>query len=333
VAFQRDLSETVTPINEISAMVQGDMQQLDDCIRERLQSDVALINQISEYIIYSGGKRIRPLLLILSTRACGYSGNAHILLSAIIEFIHTATLLHDDVVDESALRRGQKTAHSVWGNAASVLVGDFLYSRSFQMMVDLKSMRIMQILAETTNTIAEGEVLQLLNLKQPDVDERSYMHVIENKTARLFAAACQLGAVIARQTADIEQALHRFGTMLGCVFQIADDILDYDADAQTMGKNIGDDLAEGKPTLPLIYARDLCSAAGREVIDQAVRDGDVSRLDDVMEIIHGCGAMDKARQKAEEIAAGARLVLKPLPASEHRDALASLCHFAIDRDG
>ena len=214
------------------------MRQLDACIRDRLQSDVALINQISEYIIYSGGKRIRPLLLILSTRACGYSGKEHILLSAIIEFIHTATLLHDDVVDESEMRRGQDTAHSVWGNAASVLVGDFLYSRSFQMMVDLKSMRIMQILAETTNTIAEGEVLQLLNLKNPDVDEKSYMNVIENKTARLFAAACQLGAVVARQTADIEQALNTFGNKLGCAFQIADDIMDYDADAMTMGKNI-----------------------------------------------------------------------------------------------
>jgi octaprenyl-diphosphate synthase len=314
-------------------LVDAEMRQLDQCIRERLYSDVLLINQISEYIICSGGKRIRPLLLILSTRACGYSGKEHILLSAIIEFIHTATLLHDDVVDESALRRGQDTVHSVWGNAASVLVGDFLYSRSFQMMVDLKSMRIMEILAETTNTIAEGEVLQLLNLKNPDVDEKSYMNVIENKTARLFAAACQLGAVVARQTADIEQALHTFGTKLGCAFQIADDILDYDADAQTMGKNIGDDLAEGKPTLPLIYAREMCSTAGREISDHAVRQGDVSQLEDVMEIIQGCGAMDKARQKAEEIAAGAKLLLQALPPSEHRDSLASLCSFAIQRQG
>ena len=333
VAFQRDLLQPATPIHEIMQLVDVEMRQLDQCIRERLYSDVLLINQISEYIICSGGKRIRPLLLILSTRACGYSGKEHILLSAIIEFIHTATLLHDDVVDESALRRGQDTVHSVWGNAASVLVGDFLYSRSFQMMVDLKSMRIMEILAETTNTIAEGEVLQLLNLKNPDVDEKSYMNVIENKTARLFAAACQLGAVVARQTADIEQALHTFGTKLGCAFQIADDILDYDADAQTMGKNIGDDLAEGKPTLPLIYAREMCSTAGREIIDHAVRQGDVSQLEDVMEIIQGCGAMDKARQKAEEIAAGAKLLLQALPPSEHRDSLASLCSFAIQRQG
>ncbi len=332
-AFQRDVLQPATPINEIMQLVDAEMSQLDQCIRDRLRSDVVLINQISEYIIYSGGKRIRPLLLILSTRACGYSGKAHILLSAIIEFIHTATLLHDDVVDESDMRRGQDTAHSVWGNAASVLVGDFLYSRSFQMMVDLKSMRIMQILAATTNTIAEGEVLQLLNLNNPDVDEQNYMDVIENKTARLFAAACQLGAVIARQTPDIEQSLNTFGTKLGCAFQIADDILDYDADAHTMGKNNGDDLAEGKPTLPLIYARDMCSSAGRELLDRAVREGNVSLLDDVMEIIQNCGAMDKARQKAEELAAGAQLELQALPPSEHRDTLASLCGFAIDRQG
>ncbi len=331
VAVSHEIIDPDAPIREVLAMVDAEMLQLDHTIRDRLRSDVALINHISEYIICSGGKRIRPLLLILSAKACGYNGKFHILLAAIIEFIHTATLLHDDVVDESALRRGQKTAHSVFGNAASVLVGDFLYSRSFQMMVKIKSMRIMHVLAETTNTIAEGEVLQLLNLKNPEVDEQSYMNVIENKTAKLFEAACQLGAILAGQPDHVERALKDFGNGLGCAFQIADDILDYDADSRTIGKNIGDDLAEGKPTLPLIYARNLTTSAGRDLLDMAIRNSDHSLLEQVMDIIHSTGAMKQARQKAVDIADYALQRLNQAPASEHREALESLCHYAVSR--
>jgi len=318
-------------VSDIPALLKDDMRLLNRCIQERLHSDVALIRQISEYIIYSGGKRMRPTLLILSARACNYRGEKHPLLAAVIEFIHTATLLHDDVVDESALRRGQKSAHSVWGNAASVLVGDFLYSRSFQMMVEVDSRKVMKILAQTTNTIAEGEVLQLLNLGDPEVDENLYMKVIENKTAKLFEAACQLGAVLAAQSLETELALKRFGNGLGCAFQIADDILDYDSDAKILGKNIGDDLAEGKPTLPLIYARNMTSDAGRAVLDQAIRDNDASRMQAVLDIIHSTKALEKARRKAENIADQAANELDQLPDSVYRDSLRSLCRYAVRR--
>ncbi|MCB1571810.1 MAG: polyprenyl synthetase family protein, partial [Xanthomonadales bacterium] len=228
------------------------MSAVNALIRSRLASDVVLINQISEHIISSGGKRLRPMLHLLAARAAGYQGNDHVPLAALIEFIHTSTLLHDDVVDESDLRRGRKTANALWGNAASVLVGDFLYSRSFQMMVELDSMRIMRILADTTNRIAEGEVLQLLNIGNADTSEQAYLDVIERKTAVLFSAATRLGAVLAGLPRDQEEALARYGLDLGYAFQIADDVLDYVSDAETLGKNIGDDLAEGKPTLPVI---------------------------------------------------------------------------------
>ena len=318
-------------VRDILDLLSDDMRLLNQCIRDRLHSDVALIRQISEYIIYSGGKRLRPMLLILSARACHYQGSKHPLLAAVIEFIHTATLLHDDVVDESALRRGQKSAHSVWGNAASVLVGDFLYSRSFQMMVEVDSKKVMEILAKTTNTIAEGEVLQLLNLGDPEVDENRYMKVIENKTAKLFEAACRLGGVLADQPLEIELALKRFGNGLGCAFQIADDILDYDADVSVLGKNIGDDLAEGKPTLPLIYARSLTSEAGRAVLDQAIRDSDNHRMQAVLDIIHSTTALDMARRKAASLADQAAAELDQLPDSEYRDSLQALCHYAVKR--
>jgi len=240
----------------VQALVAAEMQAVNALIRTRLASDVVLVNQVAEHIVGGGGKRLRPLLHLVAARAAGYRGRDQIELAAVIEFIHTATLLHDDVVDESDLRRGRKTANAVWGNAASVLVGDFLYSRAFQMMVELDRMRVMQILADTTNRIAEGEVLQLLNIGNPDTDETAYLNVIERKTAVLFAAATRLGAVLAELSAEQEEALAKYGLDLGFAFQIADDVLDYVSDAGTLGKNVGDDLAEGKPTLPLIYAID-----------------------------------------------------------------------------
>ena len=317
--------------SDVQALVDTDIRQLDQCIRNQLRSNVALINQISEYIIYSGGKRIRPLLLITSAKSCGYSGDLHILLAAVVEFIHTATLLHDDVVDESDLRRGQRSAHSVWGNAASVLVGDFLYSRSFQMMVDAGSMQVMDILAETTNTIAEGEVQQLMNLGDPDVDEHRYMKVIKNKTAKLFEAACQIGAILAQQPDTVVKALKHFGNGLGRAFQIADDILDYQSDSQTFGKNIGDDLAEGKPTLPLIYARQKTDAAGRKVIDRAIQNKDRKLLSKVIDLIKDTGALESARQTAENIAIKAAQELTVLPPSEYRSSLEFLSFYAVNR--
>ncbi|MCW8808044.1 MAG: polyprenyl synthetase family protein, partial [Rhodanobacter sp.] len=239
---------------QVRDLAAADMQRVDALIRQRLASDVVLINQIADHIIASGGKRLRPMLHVLAAGAAGYRGEDHTKLAAIIEFIHTSTLLHDDVVDESDLRRGRKTANALWGNAASVLVGDFLYSRSFQLMVELDDMRIMRILADTTNTIAEGEVLQLLNIGNADVDETAYLAVIERKTAVLFAAATELGGILGGLPDPQVAALREYGMQLGYAFQIADDLLDYVSDAGTLGKNIGDDLAEGKPTLPLIYA-------------------------------------------------------------------------------
>jgi len=236
------IANSPTPLEQIISLSAPDMAQVDECIHQSLQSEVVLINQIANYIVSSGGKRLRPMLLTLCANACGYQGQKHIPLAAIIEFIHTATLLHDDVVDESDLRRGQQSVHAVWGNAASVLVGDFLYSRSFQMMVGLDSMRIMEVLAHTTNTISEGEVQQLLNMGNPEVDQHGYMQVIENKTAKLFEAACRLAAIISGQPESIEDALALYGNRLGAAFQIADDVLDYTGDAETMGKNAGDDL-------------------------------------------------------------------------------------------
>jgi len=249
-----DLSRSIRHFSDVQALASADMARVDGLIRPRLASDVVLINQVAEHIIGGGGKRLRPMLVLLAAQASGYRGHDHVLLAAVVEFIHTATLLHDDVVDESDLRRGRQTANALWGNAASVLVGDFLYSRSFQMMVEADDMRVMRLLADTTNQIAEGEVLQLLNVHNPDTDEAAYLRVIERKTAVLFAAATRLGGLLAGMPAGHEEALARFGLNLGFAFQIADDVLDYVSDAGTLGKNIGDDLAEGKATLPLIYA-------------------------------------------------------------------------------
>ncbi len=324
--------KNINVVDSTNELVADDMRALDQAIRSHLSSDVSLINKISDYIIGSGGKRLRPMLLILAARASGYQGSQHTLLAAIIEFIHTATLLHDDVVDESERRRGKLTAHAVFGNAASVLVGDFLYSRSFQMMIEIDSMRVMQILSSTTNTIAEGEVQQLLNIGDPEVDEDTYMEVIGNKTAKLFEAACQLGAVLNHQDESIETALAHFGRKLGLAFQIADDCLDYEADSETLGKNLGDDLAEGKPTLPLIYARARASLEQQEFLDTVIREGNIDELPRVLEIIHETNALDLAHCRAEEISLEAASSLAILPDTEYRQAMLDICAHAVNRN-
>lgn len=321
-----------SPLDQIIALSAPDMTKVDVCIRDSLQSEVVLINQIANYIVGSGGKRLRPMLLTLCANACDYQGQNHIPLAAIIEFIHTATLLHDDVVDESDLRRGQQSAHAVWGNAASVLVGDFLYSRSFQMMVKLDSMRIMEVLAHTTNTISEGEVQQLLNMGNPEVDQHRYMQVIENKTAKLFEAACRLAAIISDQPATIESALALYGNRLGSAFQIADDVLDYTGDAGTMGKNAGDDLAEGKPTLPLILARERCSEDERELLDEAIRNGGTADLSQVLAIIEKTDSLNTTMACARKMAQEARQALQDLPASPWRVALEQLADYSVNRN-
>lgn len=321
-----------SPLENIISLSAPDMKQVDTCIQESLKSDVVLINQIAHYIVASGGKRLRPMLHTLCANACDYRGQNHIPMAAIIEFIHTATLLHDDVVDESDLRRGQQSAHAVWGNAASVLVGDFLYSRSFQMMIGLDSMRVMKVLADTTNTIAEGEVQQLLNMGDPEVNQLRYMQVIENKTAKLFEAACRLAAIISSQPPEIEQALASYGNRLGSAFQIADDVLDYDGEADTMGKNAGEDLAEGKPTLPLILARERCNEKDRELLDTAIRNGGVEDLNPVLSIIRKTDSINSAMEIARAHAMEARQSLSILRESRWRTALEQLADYSVNRD-
>ena len=317
---------------DVQALAAGEMAAIDALIRQRLASDVVLINRVGEHIVGGGGKRLRPMLHVLAARAAGYSGTLHTQLAAVIEFIHTSTLLHDDVVDESDLRRGRQTANAVWGNAASVLVGDFLYSRSFQMMVELDSMRIMRILADTTNRIAEGEVLQLLNIGNPDTTQRAYLEVIERKTAVLFAAATRLGAVLAGLPPAQEDALARYGLDLGYAFQIADDVLDYASDAHTLGKNIGDDLADGKPTLPLILAIERSAPAQAAMLRQALQAADLAALPQVLAAIHATDALAASRERAHAHARSAREALSALPDSAARAALAVLADHAIDRN-
>ncbi|UGB38595.1 polyprenyl synthetase family protein [Frateuria soli] len=315
----------------VRTLAATDMQRVDTLIRARLASDVVLINQIADHIIAGGGKRLRPMLHVLAAGAAGYAGAQHIKLAAVIEFIHTSTLLHDDVVDESDLRRGRKTANALWGNAASVLVGDFLYSRSFQLMVELDDMRVMRILADTTNTIAEGEVLQLLNIGNADVDEAAYLAVIERKTAVLFAAATELGGLLGGLPAEQVAALRRYGMELGYAFQIADDLLDYTGDADTLGKNIGDDLAEGKPTLPLIYALQQATADETVAMRQAIEHGDLSALDRVLATIRRSGALERTHERAVAHAEAARAALAVLPASPYLQALDALAAYAVER--
>jgi octaprenyl-diphosphate synthase len=315
----------------VRALAAPDMDAIDALIRDRLSSDVVLINQVAEHIIGSGGKRLRPMLHALAARACGYAGDEHVKLAAVIEFIHTSTLLHDDVVDESDLRRGRSTANAVWGNAASVLVGDFLYSRSFQLMVELDRMPVLHILADTTNTIAAGEVMQLLNIGRADLAEDDYLKVIERKTAVLFAAATELGGVLGDLPADQVASLRRYGMELGYAFQIADDLLDYVSDADTIGKNIGDDLAEGKPTLPLIYALQRATPEQADSLRRAIEHGGLDSLDRIIAAIRDSGALERTRERAQRHAASARAALEALPASEYRDALTTLADYAVER--
>ncbi|MBM7456720.1 octaprenyl-diphosphate synthase [Oceanisphaera litoralis] len=319
-------------INKIKQLTELDMQSVNTLILSRLQSDVTLINQLGFYIVGAGGKRMRPQLTVLAARALGYEGEAHITLAGIIEFIHTATLLHDDVVDESDLRRGRDTANALFGNAASVLVGDFLYTRAFQMMTELDNMKIMNILGDATNIIAEGEVLQLMNCNDPDTTEDSYMQVIYCKTAKLFEAATRLAAVLTHQPPDIEQAMLDYGKYLGTAFQLVDDIMDYSSDSHDMGKNVGDDLAEGKPTLPLLHAMAVGNDAQRERIRDAIanRTG-MDHLDEIMGILAETRALEYCQQRAQDEAQKAIDSLKILPDSEHKSALVALAHMAVER--
>ena len=311
--------------------VAADMQRVDDVIRARLSSDVALVRQVAEYIVAGGGKRLRPALLLLAAAAVGYRGSAHHELAAVIEFIHTATLLHDDVVDASELRRGRRTANAEFGNAASVLVGDFLYSRAFQMMLSADSMRVMRVLADATNTIAEGEVLQLMNCHDPDVDEARYLEVIRRKTAKLFEAAARLGAVLSALPAAIEEGLAEYGMRLGTAFQLIDDVLDYSGDATAIGKSLGDDLAEGKPTLPLIRAMACGSAAQAASVRRAIVEGGRDDFARVLEVVRVTGSLEYAREVAVREADAARRALQVLPASKYRDSLLELASFSVVR--
>lgn len=315
----------------IRAIVADDLQAVNDLILRRLSSDVVLINQIGQHIVYSGGKRLRPLLVLLAARAAGYRGDRHIPLAAIIELIHTATLLHDDVVDSSELRRNQDTANALWGNEASVLVGDFLYSRSFEMMVTLESMRVMDVLSHATNRIAEGEVLQLLNCNDPDTTEGQYLEVIHRKTATLFEAGTRLAAVLAGVPQDQEEATARFGRHLGIAFQLVDDALDYQPNNADLGKNVGDDLAEGKPTLPLIRAMHKGTPEQRAHIRKAVEQGGRTQLDLILAAIESTGAIDYTLAFAREQARLAKEAIALLDPSPARNALFQLADFAVDR--
>ncbi len=318
-------------IDEVHKLIKSDMDAVNDTIRRRLFSEVVLINQISHHIINSGGKRLRPVLVLLSARAMGYRGRHHIDLAAIVEFIHTATLLHDDVVDSSELRRGQETANALWGNEASVLVGDFLYSRSFQMMVDVGNMRVMDILAETTNTIAEGEVLQLLNCHDADTTEERYVKVIRYKTAKLFEAAARLGAVIADSEPELEETMVKYGMHLGTAFQLVDDMLDYSDPDQDIGKNVGDDLAEGKPTLPLIYAMRHGTPEQADTVRHAIENGAVEEIGRIREAIETTGAIAYTADSARKEAELAKAALARVPDSPYKDALVTLAEFSVNR--
>ncbi|ASP38906.1 octaprenyl diphosphate synthase [Bacterioplanes sanyensis] len=318
-------------ISDILSVVKADFSAVDRLIHEQLASRVPLVEKIADYIVSSGGKRIRPLLVILTSKALQRSDEPALKLAAVIEFLHTATLLHDDVVDTSDMRRGNPTANAKWGNAPSVLVGDFLYSRAFQMMVELESLPVMKILSDATCVIAEGEVLQLTNVKNPDISEQQYRDVIHGKTAMLFEASTHAAAVLAQASLPQQQALQRYGTELGMAFQLIDDLLDYSGDAQELGKNVGDDLAEGKPTLPLIHAMATGSEEQRQVIRQAIRRGGLDQLEDIVRIVQDCGSLDYTRVQAQACADNAKQQLELLPPSEAKEALAALADIAVMR--
>jgi octaprenyl-diphosphate synthase len=313
-------------------MIAADMQAVDAAIRSQLFSDVPLVSQIADYIISAGGKRIRPALVLLIANAWDYKGTEHHKLAAVIEFIHTATLLHDDVVDESELRRGRQTANALFGNAASVLVGDFVYSRAFQMMVSVNNMRVMQILADATNVIAEGEVLQLMNMHDPDVTEERYLQVIRSKTAKLFEAATELGSLIAGAPETAIAAAAEYGRSLGTAFQLIDDVLDYSGNAADIGKNVGDDLREGKPTLPLIYLLQNGSDTERALVRDCIAHGDEAHFDDILSAITQSGALEYTRKKATEASERATDAIRHLPESAYKHALMELAVFAVSRN-
>jgi len=319
-------------LEQLYALIGPDMKAVDAVIRDRLHSDVVLVRQVAEYIISSGGKRMRPALVLLAAGAMGYEGNRHQEMAAVVEFIHTATLLHDDVVDESALRRGRDTANAMFGNAASVLVGDFLYSRAFQMMVEVDDMRIMRVLSDATNVIAEGEVLQLMNCHDADVDETRYLQVIRYKTAKLFEAAAQLGAILGQASPEVEQALASYGMHLGTAFQLVDDVLDYSGEEADTGKHIGDDLAEGKPTLPLIYVMQHGTPAQAACVRHAIEEGGRDDFPAVLEAIRSSGALEHARKQAAKEAEVARDAIRCLGDSNYKKALLQLTLFAVERN-
>ncbi len=319
-------------INQIRACVSEDLKATDQLILSRLSSDVALINQIGHHIIQSGGKRVRPLIVLLAAKACGYEGVHHHTMAAVVEFIHTSTLLHDDVVDEADTRRGQATANANWGNAASVLVGDFLYSRSFQLMVEPQNLRILSLMAETTNIIAAGEVLQLLNCHDADTDSERYFQVIYRKTAKLFEASAQLGAVLAKQPLAVEQALSTYGKELGNAYQLIDDVLDYAADETELGKTLGKDLAEGKPTLPLILALARSNSAEQALIRCAIEQGNTDNLSEITAIIHKTNALNDTKQAAEDAVDRAIAALAVLPDSDYKTALIDLAKLSVNRN-
>jgi octaprenyl-diphosphate synthase len=318
-------------LKDIRTLVADDLAAVDAEIRRQLSSDVALVNQVGDYIVGSGGKRLRPLLVVLAARAAGARDPAHVKAAALIEFIHTATLLHDDVVDDSARRRGRETANHAYGNPASVLVGDFLYSRAFQMMAELDSAPVIRVMSDATNTIAAGEVMQLMNSGDPDTTEVRYMDVIYRKTARLFEAGAQIAAIVSRAPGNVESALARYGKHLGIAFQLIDDALDYQGDSESLGKNIGDDLAEGKPTLPLIHALKHGDAGAAAMIRAAIENGGAEDQGPILALVASSGGLEYTAKLAEEEAARAREALEDVPASRFRDALAELARFAVSR--
>ena len=323
----------VSPVvaSSVADLIASEMAEVDALIKRRLASEVALINQISHYIVGAGGKRMRPKLVLLFAKALGFSGPERFELAATVEFIHTATLLHDDVVDESVLRRGRKTANALFGNAASVLVGDFLYSRAFQMMVSVHRLRVLEVLADATNVIAEGEVLQLMNMHDPDLAVGDYLRVIRYKTAKLFEASARLGAVLAGADPVTEESCAAYGRALGTAFQLVDDLLDYQGTSAEMGKNAGDDLREGKPTLPLLIAMERGTAEQRALIRHAIEHGEVAKLPEIIRIVRETGALEGTREAARLEADKARDCLAVLPPSESREALLEFCVRSVDR--
>jgi octaprenyl-diphosphate synthase len=322
---------SVTQDTDPVRLMAPEMKEVDAVIQRRLASDVVLVNQISHYIISAGGKRIRPMLVLLFANALGFRGTERFELAAIVEFIHTATLLHDDVVDESALRRGRATANALFGNAASVLVGDFLYSRAFQMMVSVDRLRVLDVLADATNVIAEGEVLQLMNMHDPDLAVEDYLKVIRFKTAKLFDASARLGAVLASAQPDMEEACAAYGRHLGTAFQLVDDLLDYEGSTNELGKNVGDDLREGKPTLPLLIAMARACDSDRQTIRHAIEEGEVSRLPEIVEIVRRTGALEATRDAARAEAEKARQNLASVPETNYREALLEFCARSVER--